>query len=405
MLPLDDGLRQLYNSPSMAEIPHTAPVSGVSVGARREGGFFFLAFVGCVLVFAALSLYLSPHVIDGDAVGYLQAVRVYQGEAPQPQILPGQNEVTLDVVTVHRMLTTPLGIQAVRLFSDFFGSDIVGWLAWDTILFFAVNILFYFLLLRVFRSPRVAFVGGLFFAGNYSMVVHGLALFMDIGGWFFYILSIYCLFAYIESGKYRDLFFSALAIAIGALFKENALVAAIPLAAIVLYEDWRSPVRLLSRSVPLGLLVVIPLVIHHVSIYFQYGYTYLVWVKFTEDAYHYSSRLLEYVKSLGSLLTFLAPVTILGAFAFVRPSPDSPLDMKRRIFIGAVLFSSLPAALWLAVTQRVLFMVVPGCVLLACVFIKRHERYWYAFLPVIALYVLSGFFMDSFILKAVNLPF
>ncbi len=384
---------------------NTSPVSEVSDNVRREDKLFFSAFVVVVTIFASLSLYFFPHIIDGDAVGYLHAVRVYQGEAPEPHISPDQSEVTLDVVTVHRMLTTPLGIQAVRIFSEAFGSDIWGWLAWDTILFFAVNILFYLLLLRVFRSPRVAFAGGLFFAGNYSMVVHGLALFMDIGGWFFYVLSLFCLFVYIESGKYRDLVFAALAIAAGSFFKENALVAAIPLTVILLYENWRSPLRFLLRSAPLGLLVLVPIIIHHVQIYLQYGYTYLVWVKFTKDSYDYSSRILEYVKSIGSLLTFLAPISILGAYAFVRPSAEYPIDTKRRIFIVSVLISALPAVLWLAITQRVLFMIVPGAVLIACVFIQRYERYWYAFLPVALLYVLAGFFMDSFILNFVNLPF
>ena len=382
----------------------TSVPEALSIG-QEEGRWFLSAFVVCLVALASLSIYFLPHIIEGDAVSYVNAIGVYEGVVPQPHISAGQQEINLDVVTIHRMLTTPFGIQAVRIFSEAFGSIIVGWLIWDTFLFFAINILFYKLLLRVFRGHRTAFIGGLFFAGNYSMVVHGLGLFMDMGGWFFYVLSIFWLFRYVESTRYRDLFFSGLAIAFGGLFKENALVAAIPLTAIVLYEDWRSPVRFLARIVPLGLLAAIPLVIQHIHIYLQYHYTYLVWVKFTKDTYHYSSRILEYVKSLGSLLTFLAPVTFLGAIAFIRPTSAFHIDIKRRIFIVSVLVSAIPAVAWLAITQRVLFMVVPGCVLLACVFIKRYERYWWAFLPVIALYVLAGFFMDSFILNFVNLPF
>lgn len=371
----------------------------------REQTNLFLVFSVCLVFLASASLYFLPHVIEGDAVGYLQAVRVYQGEAPEPAIQVGQTEMTLDVITIHRMLTTPFGIQAVRLFSVIFSSDIVGWLVWDTILFFAINIVFYWLLVRVFRSHRVAFVGGLFLAGNYSMLAHGLAPFMDIGGWFFYVLSIFFLYRYIESGRYRDIVLSALAVAIGGLFKENALVAAIPIAGILIYEDWRAPMRFLARSVPLGLMVIIPLVIQHTLIYINYGYTYLVWVQFTKDAYGYSSRTLEYVKSFGSLFTFLAPISLAGAIAFLRRSAAFPLDAKRRIFIISVLVSSIPAVAWLAITQRVLFMVIPGSILVACVFIQRYERYWLVFLPVVALYILAGFFMDSFILNFVNLPF
>jgi len=81
------------------------------------------------------------------------------------------------------------------------------------------------------------------------------------------------------------------------------------------------------------------------------------------------------------------------------------MNNKKLVFIFSVLLSSAPAILWPGITQRVLFMVVPGLTILACFFIKKYEKYWYAFVPILALYVLSSFFMDSFILKAVNLPF
>lgn len=382
------------------------PTPSLAVGSAsphtpsRADSYFFLMFAACLVILATLSLYFFPHVIQGDAVSYVNAMQMLAGEVPTSFA----GEVSSAPVVAHRMLTTILSIQTVRVFSALFGSIKVGWLVWDTILFFAISILFYQLLARLFESSRIAFLGGIFFVGNYAMLTSGLGFFMDIGGWFFYILSIFLLLTYIDSGKYRDIFLSALAIAVGGLFKENALVAAIPLTVILLYENWGMPVKFLSRSIPLGLMVLIPLAIQHTYIYLQYGYTYASWIRLT-GTYHYSSRVVEYMKSLGSLLTFLAPVTLLGAITFIRPSAEFSLDIKRRFFIVSVLVSSLPAVLWLAITQRVLFMVVPGCILFACVFIKRYERYWYAFLPVVLFYVLAGFFMDSFILTVVNLPF
>ena len=80
------------------------------------------------------------------------------------------------------------------------------------------------------------------------------------------------------------------------------------------------------------------------------------------------------------------------------------MDAKKAIFVVSILISSIPAVMWPGITQRVLFMVVPGCVILACFFIKRYERYWPAFLPVLALYILSAYLMDSVLLDYVNLP-
>lgn len=339
-------------------------------------------------------------MIDGDAVGYANAVKVYQGEV-HLNVLPNLDEYNLDIVTAHRILTTFLGIEAVRIFSEIFGSLIPGWLAWDFVLFFGVSIVFYRLLERFFSSPKVAFIGGLFFAGNYSMVAQGLGLFMDIGGWFFYVLSLYWLYRYIESGRYRDVFFAALAIAVGGFFKENSFVAFIPIALVLLYEYYRTPFVYLQRIIPLGLLVVAPMALLHVAIYLKYGYVYTYWIRLA-GTFEYSSILAEYVKSFGSLLTFLAPVALAGTLILLRER--TTLDAKRWVFLIGVIISTIPAIMWPAITQRVLFLVLPWVILLAGFCIKRYEKYWYAFLPILAVYILAAFTMDSFILDFVNLP-
>lgn len=372
----------------------TAPVSQ-AIKSR-----FFIAYLVALLAIATGTLFAYERVIDGDAVGYANAVRVYQGEV-ELNIPPGLTENTIDVVTAHRILTTFLGIQAVRIFSEIAGSLIAGWVAWDILLFFGVSIVFYRLLERFFQSPKVAFIGGLFFAGNYSMVAQGLALFMDIGGWFFYVLSLYWLYRYIESGRYRDVFFAALAIAVGGFFKENSFVAFIPIAFVLLYENYRTPVIYLKRIIPLGLLIAIPMIVLHIAIYLKYEYVYTYWIRLA-GTFVYPSLIAEYIKSFGSLLTFLAPVALAGAVILWRER--TLLDTKRWVFLIGVIISTIPAIMWPAITQRVLFLVLPWVIILAGFCIKRYERYWYAFLPVLGVYILAAFTMDSFILDFVNLP-
>ena len=370
------------------------------LASTRERKGFFLAFLLCILSIGLGAALILPRVIDGDAVGYANAIKVYQGTV-QLQIPAGLSENTLDVVTAHRILTTFLGIEAVRIFSGMFNSLIVGWIVWNTILFFAVSIIFYRLLELFFKSPKVAFIGGLFFAGNYSMVAQGLALFMDMGGWFFYVLSLYWLYRYIESGRYRDIFFAALAIAVGGFFKENSFVAFVPLTLVLLYEYYRTPLTYLKRIVPLGLIIAVPMVILHVAVYLKYEYVYAYWIRLA-GTFVYPSLVAEYIKSFGSLLTFLAPISLAGAVILWRER--NLLSTKRLIFLIGVVISTIPAIMWPAITQRVLFLVLPWVIILAGFCIKRYERYWYAFLPVLAVYILAAFTMDSFILDFVNLP-
>ncbi len=363
---------------------------------------FFVAYIVCLIVIASLSLYFLPHILQGDALSYVYAAKAYSQGVHLNVDLSG--EISPEIVAVHRMLTTTLGIQTLRFFAAIAGSFEIGWLLMDTVLFFGGSIVLYLLLARFYESERVAFVGGLFYAGNYSMLSQGMGYFMDIGGWFFYLLALLLTFHYIESSRYRTLVIAALVIAVGGFFKENAYMASIPIGAILLFEYYKQPLTFLAKSVPLAVLVVGPAVLQHLHIYRVYGYTYEYWIHVSQDFYEYSSLIVEYIKSFGSLLTFLAPVALVGAYEFVRRFFDPTFSNKKKVFLVSVLASSIPAVLWPAITQRVIFLAVPGLILLAGLCIKRFEQFWYAFLPLIFLYVLAALTMDSFILNYVNLP-
>lgn len=369
---------------------------------------FFIGYLAALAVIVSLALYFLPHVLQGDAVSYVDAAKAYAENIHLNINLPPgpltRETVTPEIVAVHRMLTAPLGIEILRVFAWITGSFEVGWLVMDTFLLFGGSIALYLLLARFYESERVAFIGGLFYAGNYSMLSQGMGYFMDIGGWFFYLLALLLIYLYIESSNYRMLVIAALVIASGGLFKENAYMACIPIAAILLFEHYRRPLTLFARSVPLALIVTLPAVAQHLHVYREYGYTYSYWVNLSKDFYEYDSVLIEYFKSFGSLLTFLAPIALFGAYEFVRRFFDPTLDHKKKVFLVSVLASSIPAVLWPAITQRVLFLAVPGLILFAGLFVKRFEAYWYAFIPLIILYVLAALTMDSFILNYVNLP-
>ncbi len=375
-------------------------MDSISTTLRRP---FFIAYIVCLIGISGLSLYFLPRILQGDAISYVDAARAY-ANGTHLQIDLTTNVITSEIVAVHRMLTTTLGIEALRFFAAVSGSFETGWLVMNTFFFFGGSIVLYLLLARFYESERVAFIGGLFYAGNYSVLSQGLGYFMDIGGWFFYLLALLLVYSYMESGRYRTLVIAALVVALGGFFKENAYMASIPIGAILLFEYYKKPLVFLAKSIPLGLLVVGPAVWQHIHIYREYGYTYTYWIRVSQDYYEYSSIIVEYIKSFGSLLTFLAPVALFGAYEFVRRFFDPTLDHKKKVFLVSVLASSIPAILWPAITQRVLVLAIPGLILLAGLCVKRFERYWYAFIPLIILYLIAALTMDSFILNYVNLP-
>jgi len=358
----------------------------------------FYIYLTCLSVLALVSLFLLPHRIEGDAVTYVDAIHVLNG-APLTTVI-GPTDYA-----VHRIMTTFIGLEIINILSFVFGSIPLAWLIWATFLYFLVNIVFYKLLLKMFGNHTTACFGGLFFAANYAMFVFGPTFFMDIGGWFFYTLSIYLLYTYIQSGKKKDLLASALAISVGAFFKENALVAYVPFFFVVLYENYRLPLTFFKKIIPLSLIIFVPIMVHQVCIYWVFGETYLRWIEINHSVYVYANIWAEYLKSLGSLLNLLIPVSLVGVYYFAKAVKSKAIDTKRVLFIAAVLISSIPALMWPGITQRVLFMVVPGLVILASFAIDRYRKYWYVFAVLLVVYALSSFYMDSFILNFVELPF
>ncbi len=383
---------------------------------------YFIAFILCIAVCACVSLLYFDHIVgEGDEVSYIDAMNILAG-APLPATESGAN------FAMHRILTTFLGLEVILVLSWIFGNIITAWLLWETVLYFVVSITFYKLLEKMFKSQKTAFIGGLFFVTNYAMITAGLGLFMDIGGWTFYIMSAYFLFSYIESPQKRTVWLAALAIAVGAFFKENALVAYVPLFFVLAYEHYfearhknvthtfvNATFYFLKQIIPLSFVIFVPIAIHHVDVYIVFNHGYLYWVTLNQQVYHYGSRTLEYIKSFGSLLTFLAPLSLAGFIVLIKSAwskagrtnlfTEFGLDAKRAVFIISVLVSSLPGVMWPGITQRVLFIVVPGLIMLACFFIRRYEKYWYGFLGLLIIYTVTSFLMGPVLLEAVNLPF
>lgn len=348
-------------------------------------------FVACVLATSATSILLINHAITGDAPSYLEAMEVMQGGDIPPDFVP------------NRILTSSLAIESISLFTKIFGSVKVGWATLDIVFFFILSIVFYKLIFDVFDSHKTALLAGLFLITNYAMVVFALDYGVDVGGWAFYVMSLYLTLKYVKMGDRNILLYSALCIGIGGLFKEYALLATIPIAVVLLYENWLHPITIIKKGIVPALISLAPLTIVYLIVFLKFDYTYIDWISYGSESYVYTSKITEYIKSFGSLFNLLAPIVAIGAYCFVRYGKEVLPDIRMRVFVISVALSSLPVFVWPAITQRVLFITVPAVLLVASFAFKRYEKYWIAFWVVLIVYTTINFTMDSFILPNVNI--
>lgn len=348
-----------------------------------------------IVLAGVFCLFLTSFVLNpqpqGDSFSYLEAIDFLK-EGVKPEGL-----------VFNRIITTFGGLWTIILLSGFSGSVLGSWFALNTFFYFLTAIVFYKILVLLFDEGKAAILGVFFFAGNYAILRFGLNFLMDLGGWTFYIFSLFFVLKYAKFGNKSDIMLASLMVGIGGLFKEYAFLGIIPIAAILIYENRNSFLNLLKAAALPSLVALIPIISVYLHAYFNFGYTYLDWFNTNQAYYHYDSRIIEYIKSFGSLLNFLGVLFAGGLVILIKER--ELLEPRIKLFLFSIFVSFLPVFFWPAITQRLLFISVPFVILVSCFLLKKQEKHWYTFIPILFAYIAASLFMDSFILKSVNLPF
>lgn len=348
----------------------------------------------CIILFTFSSIYFLNPKVQGDSLTYLSTINYLDTGIKSADFVP------------NRIITTLGALEIIIFLSKIFGSVTGVWLAMNAF-FYAVTIfVFYRILHNYFDSNKVALLGTLFLATNYSFIWFGLHFLMDIGGWTFYIISLYYILQYADYRERKYLLLSSLFVGIGSLFKEYALLGIIPIAVFLIYENRSNLLNLFKKAIFPAIIATGPILLIYVYSFIKFKYTYVDWI---EDSYKYaySSNLLlriaEYIKSLGSLYNFLALFVILGSITLINEW--NRLNTRRKMFVVSTILSFIPIFIWGGVTQRLLFICVPSTIIIASYFFKKNEDKLVYYIPVLFLYIAASFLMDSYILPNINLPF
>ncbi len=358
------------------------------------GKNLFSLFILCLVILSSLTIFfLTPREIGGDGLDYVTAIRVITtGETPEGFV-------------PNRILTTFLPLYIVISLTALLGGMQVAWLSLNIFFYFILCIFFYKILDLLFHNEKVSFIGGLFFASNYGILIFSLNYLMDVGGWAFYVMSFYFLLLYVQKSEQKMLWISVLLAGFGALFKEYAFLAYVAIGLFYLYEQkslWRA-IQGLWKPVLASFL---PIILVYIYVFNRFGYTYANWLSSNQNEYIYPSRIIEYIKSFGSLYTVLGLLFLGGLYALYKYKKENNSDYTSKIFfyVCSICASALVVFIWPAITQRILSISVPAVVLCSAFLFKRYEEYYYIFLIALVPYIILTFFMDSFILSYINLP-
>ena len=354
----------------------------------RAGLFFLLIFLAFFSVYA-----LNP-TIEGDSLLYVNSIEVLKGNPPVPDFIPMM------------ILSTYLGLKLIMLLNLLTSNIAVSWVLLNGSMFLMMGLFFYALLKRMFNDRQVAFIGTLFLATNYGAVSFGMAYMMDIGGWAFYIASLYFIYRYLESdmGGEKWLYLSAAMIGVGGLYKEYAFVACVVVAGVIMFKYWGQWWQIVMKGIFTALLALGPFLVMNIYTFVNFDhYTYLDWFAHNQNSYIYQNRVVEFIKSFGSIYNFAWLLFVGGFYLLLKRSKDIFED-KNILFIWLTVLSCSAIILWPVVT-RVLFITMPAVILVSGLLIQKINRKILIIGPILACYIVANYLMDAYILELVNLPF
>lgn len=348
----------------------------------------FLAILIFLAIFSPITL--KP-TISGDSFLYTEGIDVIKTGVVPAGFVP------------MKILTTYFGLKLIIFFDYFFNNIQISWLVLDGLLYITSGLFFYSLLNRVFNKPKIAFLGSIIYVTNYAAIAFGLGYLMDIGGWSAYIISLYFSWRYIETSYSEDrwVYYSSIAIGLGGIYKEYSFVAFLVLFILLLIGNYKNYKKLIKKIFFTIVIAFGPFMIMNIYTYFRFnGYTYLDWYLY-QNVYQYQNRIVEFVKSFGSIYNFAWFLFLPGFFYFVKRFKENIHDKKLQ-FIFLVFLSAFCVSLWPVVT-RVLFITAPAFVLITMLFVERLKRPIWVTMPILIPYIIVGFLMDSYVLNYVNI--
>lgn len=354
------------------------------------GRFHCLYMAIFLLVLVGASFVIIPPHLFGDSISYLKSIDVLKTGNIPPDFIP------------NRILTTYAGLQAVVFLSYIFGSVLKSWLFMNIAFYVIANLFFYKLLEEFFESRKVAFWGMVLLATNYAMITFGPTYLMDMGGWAFYTAALFLTFRFLKTQEIKYLFWGALITGFGGLFKECGFLGFIPILVSLIFYYKNNFKNLIKYFLILGVFVVLPAILVHISVYINHHYNYFDWLRFNKNLMADSSDFLSYVKVFGSLFTFGWFLFIGGIYTLMKKD-EKKFNPQQVIFLIALFLSIMPIFLWPAVTQRIFFIAIPLIILISCVFLKKYESRIHYFIPLFIIYILINLSMDKYVLPLVNI--
>lgn len=224
----------------------------------------------------------------------------------------------------------------------------------------------------VFWNSRSAgFAYAIIIATAYPILRYGLDSYVETGAWTLYLAALVGTLLWYKNPQTKWLWFTAVALLIGLLWKEYAVLAGLVFGFAILFQPLLSVKDKMWSILQGACLTLVPWGIWQAFVYKVYDYSYLDWLSqgASEEFYQATYTLMAVAKSLVGLLLFVWVFVLLGIIRFGR------LTKVQKQFTYFLLLPSFGFLLWGWVSSRLFFSLVP----LATIFAVHGLRTLFSF--------------------------
>lgn len=233
----------------------------------------------------------------------------------------------------------------------------------NIVFYYGLIILNYDLIRRVFANKWIAFWSTLLLVTSYSMIRYALTQVEDIGGYFWFLATIYVGWRWWQSKKDAWLYLAGAAIAFGVLTKESGCMGAFFVGILFLF-DWQSIKIFLSRLIKVSVLPILVIIVNYWRGQWV-GYNSSQW--FIDNWKIFSAENYTFFRWLGVNLTtynLLWILIIVGLVYLICRWPV--IERNLRIYFIAILLPSLSYFAWPLFISRTVFISAWLFIPLAC---------------------------------------
>lgn len=388
-----------HEFPNMVQYPHIR--QSPDMYSRLFSPLTLLTFIALVSITIAFtyvnsnsgSYIINPLEFNSDTHSYLSTIDYFR------QILSG--DVHLEDMppqaVLTRALTTPLMLLSALVVGDITGNDAYGIIAINILLYFLLVPVFYRIGILVFNDTKTAFIATILLLTNWVLFSFGTTFLVDMGGWFFFLLTTLLSLEYYRSPSRRGYFYAAiLSSIIGVFFKEYGALGIVTLALLICIQSKGVQEKIKDLLIA-GLSFGVIFLAYHLFFYLQYQYTYFSWYGHNYLAYAApestkSKHELSHLVRITALIFLLGwPLFLLGALRLVREIKK--VGTEKLMVLSAMLPASLAFLVWPAFTHRIAFILIPWAALVAAYGLASLKNRW-GIAAILALYALFNFNVD-----------